>query len=898
MQANKRNSFLVATILSGVLLVTAGCDPLGSSGGGGDDDDSGSGGGGGNSACTATAGSTYDVCVRRTKLGIPHVRALRNGDYGSVGYGLGYAFAEDNLCVLMEDLVTIRGERARYFGRNGINGRYNGYLIPANSSFTSNIDSDFFWRLVATDAAIKPLRDAAAAGAGEPKAATIGFKEGFNRYIREIKAGGHAGRHADCRSGAWLNEISEDDMYRRYFRLALLASSSVFAAGIATAQPPGLPALPSSGGGGLPTCAPAAIPILGGQCLPSLPLPATAAVSRKQPSKAAMLAALKRDPGPLAAFMPDNRDRFGSNMYALGKDATTSGVPMVFGNPHFPWVGTERLYISHLTIPGQGDIMGASLYGVPAILIGFNRHLAWSHTVSTAYRFTIYQLTLNPANPTQYLYNNALRDMTAVPITIKVKDEADLSRTLYRTHFGPIIGLNTNTPAGPVSILPWTNVVAFTLRDANAENDRLINQFFAWNKAQSLTEFKNLHKSILGVPWVNTVAAGPGQKAYYGDVTVVPNVPDDMVQSCAAHPLHDVLQQIVPGLPVLDGSRADCEWRTDADAPAPGIFGPANLPKQERDDWVHNCNDSYWLTNPAEPLTGYARIIGAEGTERSLRTRLCILQIQRHLDSDNDNDLDDGNDHKFNLVELQNTVLSSRILSGELGRDAVVGSICALGQVITDSGPVDVSEACDVLADWDLADNLDSRGGHIWREFWRVARVNPVSSLLPNPLLWTTPFSASDPVNTPNGLNVLNPQVQRALGQAVQKVEAAGFALNAPMKDIQKSGVIGSNVIPIFGGEGHEGAFTIVSTGALSDQGYRVTYGNSYIQTVTWESNDAAGANPIAEGFITYSQSTDPENPHYKDYTAEYSAKRWNRFPFTDAEITANQIGSTLHLTQ
>src|SRR3546814_3748608 len=75
-----------------------------------------------------------------------------------------------------------------------------------------------------------------------------------------------------------------------------------------------------------------------------------------------------------------------------------------------------------------------------------------------------------------------------------------------------------------------------------------------------------------------------------------------------ASPLQLVVGQLMPGLPVLDGSRSACEWGTDADAPAPGIFGPSNLPTLERDAYVGNFNDSYWLTNPAQPLPGYARI--------------------------------------------------------------------------------------------------------------------------------------------------------------------------------------------------------------------------------------------------------------------------------------------------
>ena len=49
--------------------------------------------------------------------------------------------------------------------------------------------------------------------------------------------------------------------------------------------------------------------------------------------------------------------------------------------------------------PGKIDVAGGSLLGVPLVLIGHTAHLAWSHTVSTAYRFTPFELTLVPGSP-------------------------------------------------------------------------------------------------------------------------------------------------------------------------------------------------------------------------------------------------------------------------------------------------------------------------------------------------------------------------------------------------------------------------------------------------------------------------------------------------------------------
>lgn len=780
----------------------------------------------------APATGKYDVTVTRTGLGIPHLKA---NDFGSIGYGYGYAHAEDNLCVVMEDIVTINGNRAKHMGRDG------SYTIVPNGVTADNVTSDFYWKFAATDEAIAPIT---ANTDPDFQKVTEGFVDGFSRYVREIQQGGHVGRHAACRDSTWLREITPKDMYKRYFRLALIASGSVFINEIAGAAPP-------IGGGSNGEAAPEASP---GQ----------------------KAAALRADPGPLAAFSPDNKDRFGSNMYALGKDATEDGRSIVFGNPHFPWTGTERLYLAHMTIPDKLNIMGVGLYGVPAALIGFNEHFAWSHTVSTAYRFTFYELTLAPGDPTSYVYDGQIIPMESETVNVEIlEDDGSTStetRTLYRSKFGPMLVLN----ASGVDVLRWGTDKAYTLRDANAENDRLINQFARWNTAQSLDEFIELHASTLGIPWVNTVATGPNGRAYYGDVSVVPHVTDAKVQTCGAEPINTAVQQLVPGLPTLDGSRAACEWGTDEDAPAPGIFGAANLPTLQRDDWVHNCNDSYWLTNPAEPITGFARIIGSENEARSLRTRLCIKQIQRRLDGS-----DGLAGDKYNIQTLQQRVLDSHVYSTEIGLDALLANVCPLGTVLTDGGPVDISEACTVLANWDRSNNVDSVGGHIWREFFRDARSAQ--------LFFTTPYSNADPVNTPADINVASPEVQNAFGTAVAAIQNLGIALDAPMGSLQHPRFIDPDNISIFGGEGFTGSFTIASSGRLNGDGYGVTYGNSYIQTVTWDAV-GNGFEPDAQAFVTYSQSTDPANPHYADYTREYAAKRWKQLPWTEAEIEADRI--------
>ncbi|MBJ6138845.1 penicillin acylase family protein [Marinobacter litoralis] len=798
----------------------------------------------------------YSAKITRTSYGIPHIEAA---DFASMGYGYGYVQAEDNLCLLAEDTLTVRGLRSKYLGGGG------SYTIPSNGAETGNVDADFFWRSVISNEALESLKNESDP---EVLAASQGFVDGYNRYLEEIRVGEHSGRHEDCRNSDWLLPITLDDMFRRYFRLAILASSSVFVEGIANAQPPA----------------------------PGTPVPPELSeddIAKLTENSASL-------PFPMSRALP-----IGSNMYAFSKDATRDGQSLLFGNPHFPWEKTERLYLAHLKVADKAEIMGAALYGLPAVLIGFNEHFAWSHTVSTAYRFTFYELTLNPADATQYLYNGEFVDMTSTEITVEVLQPdgsvTEEIRTLYHSQYGPMLQYEVSG----VPVLSWTPAKAYTLRDANAENNRMLNQFFRWNQASSFDEFKDLHASVLGVPWVNTIATGPGQPAYYGDLTVVPHVTDTQALECSSS-ISPAFALLAPGLPVLDGSRPDCAWGTDNDAPAEGVFGPENLPSLVRNDWVHNCNDSYWLTNPDEPLTGYASIIGDEETARTLRTRLCIKQVEERLSGSDGGAGTLG----FDMSNLQDIVLSSAVMSERLARDAVLTTYCSseasAGKDLSPGSGVDASvgvgagadlpeqtrtEACNALAKWDGQYNLDSRGGHIWREFWRRINLLPVGP----DLKWVVPFLVEDPVNTPNTFNAANPAAIKAFAEAIQAVEDSGVPFDAELREIQYSGIHEGDRIPVFGGESFEGAFTIAATkgvGLADGKEYPVTYGNSYIQTVTWREDGT----PLAEGFVTYSQSTDPASPYYRDMTESYAEKNWIRFPYTDADISADPDQKTMTL--
>ena len=408
---------------------------------------------------------------------------------------------------------------------------------------------------------------------------------------------------------------------------------------------------------------------------------------------------------------------------------------MLLGNPHFPWDGPERFYQAQLTIPGEINVSGGSLFGVPLVLIGHTSKLAWSHTVSTAFRFTPFEVNLVPGDPTTYLVDGQPREMEADEVTVQARDgNGDLeerSRTLYSTEYGPMFNAIFGLP-----LFPWTSTSGYSMGDANASNFRYLNHFFETDLAQSTREYDEVLKRNQGIPWVNSIAADRAGRAYYADISVVPHVTDEKATQCntaLGRATYEALR-----LPVLNGSLSECDWGEDDDAAEPGIFGPSNLPSLFRDDYVTNSNDSYWLSNPEEPLEGFAPIIGDERTERTLRTRLGLRIVLDRLDGS-----DEYDGRRFNLGRLQDAVFNNRQYAGELWRDELAEFCREKPVMVGSEGPVDVREACPILEDWDLRDDLDSQGAILFRRFAGRALEVGRRAALRRALL------RADPVNTP-----------------------------------------------------------------------------------------------------------------------------------------------------
>jgi hypothetical protein len=202
------------------------------------------------------------------------------------------------------------------------------------------------------------------------------------------------------------------------------------------------------------------------------------------------------------------------------------------------------------------------------------------------------------------------------------------------------------------------------------------------------------------------------------------------------------------------------------------------------------------------------------------------------------------------------------------------------------SGPVDVSEACDVLAKWNLRDDLDSRGALLFRRFAERVLALPGEG-------FSVPYASADPVNTPRGLLTEDPAVRRARADAVQELRDLKLPLGGPLGDLQ-SEARGTERIPIHGGPGAAGVFNAINVRAAQlteGKGYEsVPSGSSFVQAVSF----VDGPCPVLpRTILTYSQSANARSPFFADQTRMYSRKQWNPVPFCRADVLAQTVSTT-----
>lgn len=768
--------------------------------------------------------------IRWTDYGVPHITA---DNLESMSYGVAYAFAQDNICMLADQILKYNSQRSKYYGPD---------LVPASGDSAHLINDFGFLTLGVREHAEQNITALSA----NSQALLSGYAQGYNKYLADT---GVENIDGSCANMPWVQPISDVDMLTYTLGIALLPGAANFLGPMFLAAPPGANFAP----------------------YPQSADTNSYTVNAK----------------PVVTLPEHNPSNLGSNGWGLGKDKTENGKGMVLANPHFPHTGNLRFWQFHITIPEHLNVMGGSLTGMPGVVnIGFNENVAWTHTFSSAEHFVVYQLTLNPDDPRKMsqVIDGINRLITGKEIAIDVAVGAGqtikLAKMTYSTHHGPMIVVPGNFEWG-------AGGSAFAIKDANLGNVDIIDHWLAMNLAGNMTEFKQAFKDYDGVIFNNTMSADKEGNVFYIDDSTVPNLTPTAIEAMTTNPVLVGAKQAA-GFTLLPGFLS----AFDFDRAVPY----ENAPKYSGTDYVQNSNDSYWLTNLDAPITGVSPLYGPVENQQSLRSRLAHKFLANSAGSDglfSPAEVEQAllsNRSYLSESTLTELLAICQTQGGTLvsleTQDVDISNGCT-ALALWDGTFNKNSSAAHLFREFAFQFNQDPQ----WQESFSVDNAITTPSGLVNNATTLEQFAQAI-VNVESA----NLALDATLGsvQFVERSLADGSASGVKIPWAGSHNIEGG--FNVFDARtGNDGSLlrrhiypAQNSDSILSAEGggYHINYGSSWMTVVNFTDEG-----PVARGLLSYSQSHEYGSDHNLGQTLLYSQQPQLRpLRFTEADIEANKV--------
>jgi len=131
-------------------------------------------------------------------------------------------------------------------------------------------------------------------------------------------------------------------------------------------------------------------------------------------------------------------EKWGSYCIAVAGRKSAGGHAMLVGGPQMGFRTPQIAHEVHLSGAGL-DVAGMGFAGIPGVLIGWNRDLAWSTTTGVNDQTDIFVETLDPADPTRYRFKGAWRSMERREEVIEVAGAEPVRLEVMRTVHGPVV---------------------------------------------------------------------------------------------------------------------------------------------------------------------------------------------------------------------------------------------------------------------------------------------------------------------------------------------------------------------------------------------------------------------------------------------------------------------------
>ncbi len=561
---------------------------------------------------------------------------------------------------------------------------------------------------------------------------------------------------------------------------------------------------------------------------------------------------------PTASFALD-----GSNAWAFHGSRTASGNPILLRNPHLPWEGRQDLlervsgltyYEGHVRVPGVIDFYGDFRIGTAfGIIGGFNERLGWATTNNYPTLSQVYKLNAHPD-----LEDHALLD--GRPLALE-RQEVSVDYLTADGKSAVETRVSWHTPHGPV--IHRTDEHVYLLKDPRDGEFRRGEQFLRMMMAQDLDEWLEVMKTRAHPTSNFTYADRNGNIVHYYNARL-PLLPHPVTGDTAAFAATsaDMWSELVPweSLPLYINPPGGYVQQAN-DTPD---YTNLNVP-MDRDTVPHNLPEPRLRLRSQLSLelaagVGAAGAAGAAGAELAAGPAGAAEPGARLLT------LED-------VVELKHT---PRMFLAERVIDDLLAAAGAAGDPA-------VQEAVEVLSNWDLTADADSRGGVLFA-LWANQYFDGNFEGAADPLRWREPWDPMRPAATPYGLSDPDAAV-RALGRAVESLRAEGVALDARWGQVHR--VIRGDVDePVSGCPPTLGCFRVLSFAPTEDGRLAANRGDSWVFVVEF------GDVPRARTVLAYGQTARPSAPHHADQAAMFARGETKEVAWTNEDIRRRTITS------
>jgi len=360
------------------------------------------------------------VEIVRNNDSVPHIFGQSDHD---VYFALGFTHAQDRLWQMTMLRRTAQGRLSELFGAR---------TLPVD---------ELLRRLDLYGLALQSVK----AQDAETLAALQAYSDGVNAWIGQVNAGAR-GRGApefwlfSPEISAWAPADSIAILKLMALQLSSHASNEVLRAQLSLVMSPErladvLPEDPGKGVAALPQYS----ELIPG-ALPGLPV---------------KTAALPLDPMPAPGMAG------ASNAWAAEARRSAAGGALLANDPHLGFTAPTIWYLARLEL-SSGGVIGGTIPGVPAVLIGRSDQMGWGLTTAYLDDQDVVIEKLNPENPGEYaLPDGTWAKFDSRQTIVTVKDAEPVTLTLRWSRNGPVLpgthfNLGAVTPAGHVAALSWT----------------------------------------------------------------------------------------------------------------------------------------------------------------------------------------------------------------------------------------------------------------------------------------------------------------------------------------------------------------------------------------------------------------------------------------------------------